>query len=65
MLNMHYVGLDIHKKSISYCVRQSDGTIVHECPLLGRRLTSGSQDFPHPGSQAWKRPCLQVGYTII
>jgi transposase len=30
MLSMHYVGLDIHKKSISYCVRQSDGTIVHE-----------------------------------
>ena len=28
MSNMHYVGLDIHKRTISYCVRQSDGTIL-------------------------------------
>jgi hypothetical protein len=27
---MHYVGLDVHKKTISYCVRQADGTIIQE-----------------------------------
>jgi len=30
MLNMHYVGLDIHEKTISSCVRQADGTIIQE-----------------------------------
>jgi hypothetical protein len=28
--DMHYVGLDIHKKTISYRIRQSDGTILQE-----------------------------------
>jgi transposase len=37
MLNMHYIGLDIHKKSISYCVRQSDGTIVEEDSVASNR----------------------------
>jgi hypothetical protein len=27
MNSMNYIGLDIHKKSISCCVRQADGTI--------------------------------------
>jgi transposase len=30
MLSTHYVGLDIHKKTISFCVRQSDGVILQE-----------------------------------
>ncbi len=30
MLSMHYIGLDIHKKSISCCIRQYDGTIIEE-----------------------------------
>jgi transposase len=33
MLNTHYMGLDIHKKTISFCIRQSDGTIVQEGTL--------------------------------
>jgi transposase len=28
--SMHYVGLDVHKKTISFCVRQADGTMVKE-----------------------------------
>ena len=28
MNGMHYVGLDIHKKTISWCVRQADGSVV-------------------------------------
>src|ERR1041385_934133 len=34
---MHYVGLDIHKKTISYCVRQADGAIVQEGTLAANR----------------------------
>jgi hypothetical protein len=29
MNNMHYIGFDIHKKVISFCEKQVDGTIVH------------------------------------
>jgi transposase len=28
--SMNYLGLDVHKKTISYCLRQADGTIVRE-----------------------------------
>jgi len=34
MNSMNYIGLDIHKKSISFCVRQADGTIIQETPLF-------------------------------
>lgn len=33
MLLKHYVGLDIHKKTISFCIRQADGTILQEGTL--------------------------------
>jgi len=26
----HYIGFDVHKKSVSYCVKTADGTIVEE-----------------------------------
>jgi len=30
MKGYHYVGLDVHKKVIAYCVKEADGTIVEE-----------------------------------
>jgi transposase len=46
----HYVGLDVHKKTISYCVRQADGTIVREGTIGATReaLTSLMQSLPQP-----------------
>src|ERR1017187_4724545 len=29
----HYIGLDVHKKSVSYCVKLADGQIVEESRL--------------------------------
>jgi transposase len=37
MNSMNYVGLDVHKKSISYCVRQADGTILREGRITATR----------------------------
>src|ERR1700730_12712345 len=37
MNGMNYAGLDIHKKSISCCVRQADGTIVQESTITATR----------------------------
>lgn len=30
MDSIHCVGLDVHKKRISYCIRRADGKIEHE-----------------------------------
>jgi transposase len=35
--SMHYIGLDIHKKTISYCVKRMDGTITKEGEFSARR----------------------------
>jgi len=35
----HYIGFDVHKKSVSFCVKLGDGTIVDEGKLLARRAT--------------------------
>jgi transposase len=34
MVATHFVGLDIHKKTISFCIRQADGTILQEGTLV-------------------------------
>ena len=33
----HYIGFDVHKKSISYCVKRADGVIVEESKLRATR----------------------------
>lgn len=50
MNSMHYVGLDVHKKTISYCLRQADGTIVQEGTIASTRqaLTGLLECFPQP-----------------
>jgi hypothetical protein len=47
---MHYVGLDIHKKSISSCVRQADGTIVQESTIAAthQALDRWMEQLPQP-----------------
>jgi len=35
----HYIGFDVHKKSISYCVKLADGTIVEEGKLRANRVS--------------------------
>jgi transposase len=37
MFIKHYIGFDVHKKSISYCVKTADGTIVEEGKLRATR----------------------------
>jgi hypothetical protein len=31
--SMHFIGLDIHKKTISYCVKDVSGTVSLKAPL--------------------------------
>jgi transposase len=50
--NMNYLGLDIHKKTISYCLRQADGTILREGTIEATReaLTALVEGTPQPWS---------------
>jgi len=51
---MHYVGLDVHKKSIAYCVKQADGVIVREGAVEARRedLCAWAAKLPQPWTGA-------------
>ena len=50
MNSMHDVGLDIHKKSISSCVRQADGSIVQESTIAAshQALDRWMDQLPQP-----------------
>ena len=50
MNSMNYIGLDIHKKSISCCVRQADGTIIQESTIAATRhaLDEWMRQLPQP-----------------
>src|SRR5438128_9118029 len=38
MENMYYIGLDVHKKTISYCVKDGSGRIYAEAEIPATRL---------------------------
>ena len=37
MTSMHFIGLDIHKKTISYCVKDVSGTVLSEGTVAATR----------------------------
>ena len=37
MTNMHYIGFDIHKKTIAFCEKTVDGTIVEQNTIPSTR----------------------------
>src|ERR1035437_2119610 len=53
-LNMYYIGLDLHKQTISYCVKEANGRIVAEGSILATRaaLDSFIDQLPKPWSAA-------------
>src|SRR5215471_7248841 len=48
----HYIGFDVHKKSISYCVKTADGTIVEESTLRATHLCATGVGREAAGSVA-------------
>src|SRR5271169_1266600 len=47
----HYIGLDVHKKSISYCVKTADGQIVEEGKL--RATHDALRDWAGKRPEPW------------
>ena len=62
---IHYIGLDVHKKTISYCIKTADGRIVQEGKLEASRRTlrAGQKACGSRGMEPWKRPCSVPGST--
>lgn len=50
MSGIYYIGLDIHKKTISYCVKRIDGVAVDQGTVAVERkaLTRWLNDLPGP-----------------
>ena len=67
MQPMYYIGLDVHKRKISYCVKDGSGRIHAEGSISATRLEldQGCDRFRSRGARRWKRPCSPVGFTII
>ena len=65
MNTTHYIGLDVHKKSVSDCTKLADGTIVAEGKVAARRedLRKWAKQLPQPWKGQWRRPCSAVGFT--
>lgn len=58
MTSMNFIGLDIHKKTISYCVKD----------ISGKLLSEGKIPATRQGLREWvgtlaKQPCLRAGST--
>ena len=47
----HYIGFDVHKKSVSYCVKTADGAIVEEGKLRATR--QALQQWAGKRTEAW------------
>jgi transposase len=54
MQPMYYIGLDVHKRKISYCVKDSSGKLYSEGSLSATRLDLDvwMRTLPHPWSAA-------------
>ena len=39
---MHYIGLDVHKQSIAFCVKTGDGTVIDRGTLEATRPAASS-----------------------
>jgi hypothetical protein len=54
VLHLYYIGLDVHKKTISYCVKDVSGQ-VHQEGKIGttrRELDAWIKTLPQPGTVA-------------
>jgi transposase len=49
---VHYIGFDVHKKSISYCIKTVAGEIVKEGKLAADRATL--KEWAEKQTQPWR-----------
>jgi hypothetical protein len=67
METMYYIGLDVHKKTIPYCIKNYSGKALDKEPYLriGVPCWGGSSPLSRHGSVQGKQPCLLDGFMIF
>ena len=67
MTSMNYIGLDVHKKRISYCVKDVGGQVQQEGKIgsTRRELDSWMKALPRPRTVAMEGTISVAGSTII
>ena len=49
MYSLYYIGLDLHKKSISFCIKAMDGRLIGQGKIVADRQSLGEWIQGHPG----------------
>jgi hypothetical protein len=64
---MYYIGLDVHKKTISYCVKDASGQVHPEGKVGATRweLDDWMKTLPQPWTVAMEATISPAGFTII
>ena len=63
---MYYIGLDVHKRTISYCVKDAAGRVHMEGKVgaTRRELDAWIKTLPQPGRSPWKQRSSPGEFTI-
>ncbi len=63
-MRIYYIGMDIHKKKISYCIKTASGVIKEEGSVSSNRVGLGQwvSNLPHPWVGGWRQRFLQVEF---
>ncbi len=63
MQTMYYIGLDVHKRTISYCVKDGSGTIHAEVAIPATRfdLDRWMKTLPQP----WTAATEATEFTVV
>ena len=67
MESIYYIGLDVHKKSIAYCIKTVTGQIVCQGMVKAERraLRKWLMDLPGSWVGAMEATMLPVGFMIF
>ena len=60
---IHYIGLDVHKKTISYCIKTAAGQIVKEGTLAAECCAIGREVSSNRGMALWRQRSSAPGST--
>ena len=58
---MHFVGLDVHKKTVAYCVKRQDGEVVESGSIPATRRDLGEWARGVPVERYSGRPLPKAG----
>jgi hypothetical protein len=67
MLPMYYIGLDVHKRKISYCVKDGSGRVHAEGSIPPHVWTwiTGCDRSRSRGARRWKRPETHLSTSAL